>query len=354
MTDDRKRGLGRPPMALVVLVLLILAAIGAWSYFWSVASRRAEAALESWLAVEATQGRVHSCSERSTGGFPFRFEFVCESPSFTLSVQPEVVATGQELRAVLQVWRPEHVIVELDGPLQVASGPDLLGGSRPLVASWDLMQASLHMPLGRLRAIDVAADNLAVAPEGRQAAEDFALEARRLEFHQREGAAGPSGDDQGMDLAVSAKDLMITYPGATRVEPVDVNLVGSAVALTPELVARPREFLPRWQEAGGRFDIQSLVARQQDTRFIAQGNLQPEADGRLNGLLSLALAGPDVTSPGATNAFGGVAPFVATALRFIGERTEIEGEPAVRGELRLRNGKAYIGNFPVADLPRLF
>ncbi len=100
--------------------------------------------------------------------------------------------------------------------------------------------------------------------------------------------------------------------------------------------------------------IDSFEAKQDETRLTAQGDVTPEPEGRVRGDLTIALAGPDVSGPGKGGAFGGLAPIVATALRFVGETTEIDGKPAVTGKLSLHDGKAYLGNFPVADVPRLY
>lgn len=354
MTTDHRteRRLGRPPAFLVIVVLVVLLVVGAWSAFWIVASRQAEAAVTDWLAQEAAAGRVHDCDNRRTGGYPFRFEVVCERPRLTLMADPEVTASGEELRAVVQVWRPDHVILEVDGPVRVEQGPDQSRAPSPLVADWDLLQASLLMPDGRIQAVDVASDGFDVRQEGAEGDGAVSLTAGHIELHQRHGA-GP-GPQSGTDLALSARELLLGYPGVSQGKPVDVTMTGRAVALSPEILTRPREFLSRWQEAGGSLAISSFEARQEDSRLIAQGRVEPRPEGQIEGNLTLALAGPDVTQPGAAGAFGGVAPFVATALRFVGESTEIEGEPAVRGRLALKNGKAYLGNFPIADLPRLY
>ena len=254
---------------------------------------------------------------------------------------------------MLQVWQPDHVIVEIEGPVRVASGPDLLGAVPPVVADWELLQVSLRVPYGELKAVDVAADAVTVRPEDAAGeAAGFALDADHIEIHQREGASAPDGS--AMDVAMSAQNFQIAYPGGPAVAPLDLAMTATATALTRDLLAHPQDFLPRWQEAGGTLTISDLSVRQDESRLSARGELTPEPEGRVRGEVTVALAGPDVARPGATQAFGGAAPMLATALAFIGERTEIEGRPAVQGKLSLRDGKAFVGMIPLGRLPRLY
>ena len=57
---------------------LIALAVGlGWSAFWLMASQRAQAQLDTFLAKEAADGRVITCSDRRVGGYPFRLELRC-------------------------------------------------------------------------------------------------------------------------------------------------------------------------------------------------------------------------------------------------------------------------------------
>ena len=125
-------------------VLVVIAA--AWSVFWVMAARRADAVITAWLQDEARRGRIHGCGSRTSGGYPFRIEVRCTDPSVQLTTaQPPRVLKAKELRGVAQVYDPGLIIAEIRGPLAVSEP----GQPTAWQADWRLAQASLRGVAGR-------------------------------------------------------------------------------------------------------------------------------------------------------------------------------------------------------------
>ena len=110
------------------VLLLLFAGLGG---FWAYATWRVGQELDTLLAREAAHGRQWDCPNRTIAGFPFRIEVSCDRPTFNGS--PGGVSTQGEVArfiAVAQIQSPNHVIMEVDGPL-VAT--DASGRRRPPV-----------------------------------------------------------------------------------------------------------------------------------------------------------------------------------------------------------------------------
>jgi len=347
--------LGRPPTFIVLMLSAIVVAIAGWSAIWYFGTRKAEEMALAWLDAEAAAGRVYSCAESTVGGYPFRASLRCEAPRLDLSdAEPQVRATGASFRAVAQIWNPTHVIFEIDGPIRIETGAP----ARPdaaIDANWQLLQGSLRAPEGRIRRLDIAitdleatADPATLGPGG-----GGQMTAGSVGIHGRAvPGAGPGSRD--VDIAVDVSDLVATVAGAEPPAAVDIRFVGRLDALPATAPRDPRAFLSAWRDNDGGLTVERLSVLQGETELRASGTLTPDGEGYPAGSVTVALAGPDVTTPGSAGAFGGLAPLMVLGLRLAGEPGEIEGRTALTGDLDLRDGNAYFGAIPITALPRLF
>lgn len=341
----KRKGLGRPPLAVVLPVIVVVLAAAGWSAVWYEGSRRAETMIAELLAAQAAAGRSLDCAERGLGGYPFRFEVTCRSARLDIADgDRRVRASAARLGAVAMVWRLDHLIVEVEGPLRIESEGDSLD------AEWDRLQASIRLSGRRLAEV-------AVVVEGSRMEADLArlgsggavaAAAERIELHQRREPGAPD-----MDVGLSALGLVVTPAGRAAPDPVDIAAVGRLLALPEPLPRRADAFLAAWRANGGALEIVDLRATQDETVLRAEGRLTPDARGRPEGDLTVTLAGPDVATPGAAGAFGGIAPILAAVLRNAGRSAELDGRSGVGGDLRFDGGRVYFGPMPLGELPPL-
>ena len=347
--------LGRPPAFIVLMLSAIVVAIAGWSAIWYFGTQKAEEMALAWLAAEAEAGRVYSCAERAVGGYPFRVSLVCDEPSLALSdAEPRVRATGVAFRAVAQVWNPTHVIFEIDGPVRIETGaPERPGAA--IDAKWQLLQGSLRAPEGRIRRLDIAVTDLEAKPDPATLGPGggMLVEASSAGFHGRSrSGANPGGRD--VDVAVDVSDLVVTAAGSQPPAAVDIRFVGRLDALPASAPRDLPAFLSAWRDNDGGLAVDRMSALQGETELRASGTLTSDGEGYPAGSVTVALAGPDVTTPGSAGAFGGLAPLMVLGLRLAGESGEIDGRTALTGDLDLRGGNAYFGAIPVTKLPRLY
>ncbi|HEY1310111.1 MAG TPA: DUF2125 domain-containing protein, partial [Pseudolabrys sp.] len=124
-----------------ILVFLVLALIGGWSWFWQYAAGKAEIALDGWRAREAKSGRIYACGTQTIGGYPFRFEVDCDKASalFRSNHPPVEIKAGGMLIAA-QIYQPNLLITEFHGPLTIAEP----GKPPNIVVNWKLAQSSVR------------------------------------------------------------------------------------------------------------------------------------------------------------------------------------------------------------------
>ncbi len=80
------------PVFVPLTLLVALAAV--WIGLWFYAAAAAETALAGWRAREAKAGRIYECGSERIGGFPFRIEVRCASPSVELRGNPSLIIKG--------------------------------------------------------------------------------------------------------------------------------------------------------------------------------------------------------------------------------------------------------------------
>jgi len=167
--------------------------------------------------------------------------------------------------------------------------------------------------------------------------------------------------------------------GGLAAQPADAEVTAILRGLK-SFAPRPMPTMLReLQAAGGRLEISSARLQQGDTIVQANGSVGLSPGGRLDGTMTVAIAGfdkfmaslgnlPKAAPPTAPNrpalsAFDRLAPalggtgrdqMAAGLLGLLGERTVLEGKPAVTMQLRLTDGAAFLGPIPLGQIPPLY
>jgi hypothetical protein len=359
-------------VVLPFFVFVVLAAI--WTGFWFYASSTAQATLAQWRDQEARLGRTYSCGSQSTGGYPFRLEVRCDDASVEMrAFKPALAIAAKSLFVVAQVYDPTLLIGEITGPMTVSE----TGAPETLVASWRLAQISVRGRPNAPERVSMAADDVRI-DRGREGGPQLAG-ATHLELHGRADAASTS-DNPVADLVMRLSGATAPAAGALAAQPLE----GEVTAVLRGL----KSFAPRplptalreLQAAGGRLEVSSARLQQGDTIVQASGSVGLSPSGRLDGTMSVSIAGfdkfmasigslqktlPPAAAPksSALSAFDRLAPALGGAgrneiaaglLGLLGERTVLEGKQAVTMQLRLTDGAAYLGPIPLGQIPPLY
>jgi hypothetical protein len=367
----------------ILPVVIIVIAVG-WSWLWYYAADIAGDAEAGWIAREAALGRVYACGGQSIGGFPFSIVSRCDqaAAAFKNNNPPfDVRATGVTFSA--QVFRPTFLNGEITGPVTLADP-----GQQPIfVANFSDAQLGL----------------LGLPPDPE--AITVTLRNPRLDR-----VAGPGA---GMIFAADAVDVSgRIIAGSARSNPV-IEATGHFTDATAPtfhpLLAEPlqgdvdfvmrgfTDFAPKpWPAlfremaaSGGSVEIKSIRIERSDSIIVGAGTLTLNAQGKLNGLVQVAVVGIENIVPllgidqligqgidrltggsGSANqglnaldrlvpGLGGVvrqnaASSVIDNIKKMGQPTEIDKKPAVALPVRVEDSVIYLGLIPLGVVPPLF
>ena len=318
-------------LAIATAIIVAIVAV-AWTGGWFALAAWAERNAASVLTRLEERGIAVRCEDRDIVGYPFALRIACG--------ETEVVERNSGSRASLagvtggaSVFAPRTARIEFDDPVDVES--PLVPG--PAEFRWDEAAVEVGLGVGGPRAVGFdAAGFAAESPAGAALAE------------HAKGSLAPT-EDGGSLAQLSFRNLALTIEGADY-PPLD----GSVAA---RLSVPPRALLAG--RAGLRAplavrDLQLMLANG-EARLQAGGDIEVDAEGVLDGTVTLRLAGAE----GLGTVIAGLPPearkagnALAGAMLAFGRPTEIDGEPASELTIEIERGRAKVGMFET-DLPRL-
>lgn len=301
------------PLTGMILLSLV------WCGYWFIAFSGARELVQAKRLEFAGRGMELDCARESWGGFPFRFEFQCETATlqFTHGMENYNIQSTQIL-ALAQAYNPLHVLLLVDGPTSI--------GRTTVIHE----RALISVKIGLAKDWDASLETASVNAHGLFTAAQLKLFARKI--------------NNRLDLAANAKELTVVRPENSPIIVSSAELVGqtSASLLTQRRLARES------------FEISSLKISQGPVDFAATGNVFLDPQHRLAGQLSSQ-----------TNDIDGVMKFIApifalseqdsTTIRNLVTLTG--SDPATKttkADFVAREGALYWGLIKLTDLEPLY
>lgn len=379
--SPRRHGLR---LLLAVIVIAIVAGI-VLTWLWYYAASIADRALSGWVDREAALGRVYACASQTIGGFPFSIVTTCDKASATFkSNQPPFDVRAGNVTFSAEIYRPTLLNGEIGGPVTL-SDP----GQPPVfAANWSRAQIRLlgMPPAEPERATITLREPRFDRAAGPETGTIFRADFARVDGRIIEGTA--------RDHPVIEVTAHFVAAAAPNFHPLLADPLGADL----DAVMRGfKDFSPKpWpvlfrdmQAEGGGIEIKSFRIARSDSIVVGTGKLTLNADGRLDGVLNVAVAGVEnivpllgidqaigqgvdkLTGGGGSSeqglntldrllpGLGGVVREQANAgvvdtIKKMGEPTEIDKKPAIALPLRVNDGVVSVGIIPVGVLPALF
>jgi hypothetical protein len=358
----------RWPLVLIVAIVVVLAV--AWTGLWLYAASRAKSEIAAWREREYRAGRSYNCASETIGGYPFRIEWSCGAATSELKGAPPLELKLPRILAAVQVYEPTLVIGEFSGPLDISEP----GRPPSYVVNWQLGQASVRATPGALERASLVLD-VPTVRDPRIVGGDTVFRAQRLELHGRP-AAGSTRDNPAIDAVLRLNAGVAPYLHAVTTKPIDADiaaLVRGSTDMSPK--PWPARF-KEWQERGGQIDIIKARLQQDDVITVGSGTVKLTPRGNLDGNLQLTVVGLEkvlkmfevdrMLSEGqigsTLGALDRLIPGLGDIARqnlpglvaSIGQRTTLEGKPAVAFLLRIADGVVFLGSMQVGRLPPAF
>jgi len=290
-----------------------------WCAYWFIAFSGARELIQAKRLEFAGRGLELACAREAWGGFPFRFEFQCETArlQFIHGNENYAVQTTKIL-AIAQAYNPLHVIVLVDGPTSI---------DRTTVIH---DRALISVKVGLDRDWDASLEAAGVNAKDLFTADQLKLFARKINGR--------------LDLAADTKELTVIQPDNPPITVSSAELVGQTSA---SLLAQRRL-------AGHSLDISMLRISKGPVEFAATGNVFLDPQHRLAGKLSSQ-----------TNDIDGVMQFVEPIFALneqdsttIKNLVSLTGrDPATnttKADFVAKDGALYWGLIKLADLTPLY
>jgi hypothetical protein len=383
----RRRGL--QPWAIAALAVIALIALALiWVWLWYYAAQTTDRTLAGWIEREAAAGRVYSCGTQSIGGFPLRIEVHCEDAGAALNrFQPPYAVKAAGMTVATEVYQPTRLLAEITGPLTVVAQA---ADAPRLVADWSRAQLTVRglPPDPQSLAVALERPHLDRVPAAGGTDEARLFNADHVDLQARVISGSPSSDPV-IETVVHLKAAAAPRLHELTTQPTDVAF---DAVLRGFKDLRPKPWAERFramQAAGGGIEIKYLRISQADALIVGTGKLSVSAQGRLDGLLRVAVVGIESIVPrlGIDRVIGrgvnriagmsgnssqgldaldrlvpglsGAVRDSATAnivdnLKKMGERTEIDNKDAIILPLRIADGAVYLGMVPIGNVPPLF
>ncbi len=368
---------------IIALVAIVIALALVWVGLWYYAASIADRTLAGWVEREAAAGRAYSCGAQSIGGFPLRIEARCADAAVEIkSQQPPYAVTAKSVSFAAEVWRPTWLTGDITGPLAFSQT-----GQPPLVvADWTHAHLTVRGVPPDPESVFAELDGSHLDRAGGNGGSLFKAEHADL---QGRIAAGSARDNPVIEVT-----LHLTGATAPTLHP----LLATPINAELEAVLRgfkdlsPKPWATRFREmqaAAGGIEIKSLRIAQNNVIVVGAGTLSINAQGKLDGLIRVAIVGIEQLVPllgidrliaqgidrlsgsngGATQAAGALdrlIPGLGGAIREsanasvienlkkMGQPSSIDKQPAIVLPLRFTDGAIYLGMLRVGEVPPLF
>ena len=301
------------PLAGMILLSII------WCGYWFIAFSGAKEFIQAKRLEFASRGMEITCARENWGGFPFRFEFQCETAKLQFIHGNETYKIqSTKILAIAQAYNPLHVILLVDGPTSI---------DRTTVSH---ERALISVTVGLDKDWDASLETGSVNAQGLFTAGQLKLFARKI--------------NSRLDLAANTKELTVIQPDNSPITVSSAELVGQTSAA----------LLTQRRLAGQALEISALKISQGTVDFAATGTVSLDPQHRLAGKLSSR-----------TNDIDGVMKFIEPIFALnkqdsttIKNLVTLTGkDPATnttKADFSAREGALYWGLIKLADLTPLY
>jgi len=300
--------------------MILLCAL--WCGYWYIAFSVAKDLVHSKRQEFLNQGLQLDCAHESWSGFPFRFEFQCETASVQFTQASESISLqSMKILAVAQAYNPFHVLLLIDGPSSVDGVK--LSHERALIS----------VAVNRAGNLDVSSEVAKVNAQG-------LFSSAQLNFYGRK-------INDKLDLAANAEGLTILGPDNSFTPITKAELIAQTNA---SFLKQPFHAAA----AGEPLEISSLKISQGPVDFAAQGKIFLDPQHRLAGKLSSQ-----------TNDIDGLMNIISPIFELNDEDSAaiknllgLTGSDSktnkTKADFIAREGALYWGLFKLADLEPLY
>lgn len=319
------------------LAIAIAIAMLAYTASWFYLADRLEQRVMATLSIMQPGSPSIECRNLEVRGYPFRIGLHCQSVQLSDPLNELTLASGA-FRSAAQIYRPNLIISEMDGPFE-----GTVNGDVTFEGTWQDLRASTAFALNRLRraSIEITAGDLAV--QSSRWPSTLSLISDKAGFHTREN--GPD-----LDTAFTIEGARLS--GLEDVEdlPVfdmrgDVTAFGLAGLLAGERINDGAALM-----RGLSGEIRDLSISLPDGPSLAfAGDFSISQGGLVSGTVSLSVDGVSRLVQTVQRLTSDIEPAVMAAISLLSGLAG--GDDTAKLTFTIVDGRVIFGLFPIAEIP---
>ena len=349
MTADSAKPYRHPRRGIAIPFLLVGVVLAVWTGWWFYLVQQIEARLESQVVALRQDGWTITHAGVATTGWPFRARV--EIPHASILAPSGHGVAAPKFVAEANAWNPDHWVV---------IAPDGLTLSRADKGKVGVRGDGLRFSVSHLRERfpDLRVELIRPVFTPHPDAEPFPIaSAERVQLETRPHKAEGQADADAMDVLFNLVDARGRrggpVEGATQEGRLTLALEGTIQQASRLKGPDAAGIFSNWTRSGGRFTaVRGELTAGESRALLSSDALSADADGRLTGQIALTaekpgpvMSGMAQAPSGAVNRAGAVGAAAATA---------VNGDRPVELTLQFREGRTWLGVFPLAPAPKLF
>jgi hypothetical protein len=324
-----------PSAKIAGLAIFVVFAVLAYTALWFYLAGQLQNRVEGLIAGLRDDNVTAACDNLDVRGYPFRIGLACDGvQAATAGGTPASLSTAS-FRSAAQVYKPGHIVSELDGPLRVA-----LAGGEAVDANWGSLQASTIFGTSGLDRASLDGRDIA-AEFSIHNVSDMRLAADNLQVHTRR-----NGDD--LDLAFMSNRTRIEGGGLPANVP-ELDLVGEArVAGGSGFLGGRSLSAAELRGTSGEL-TNATAALAGGAQLRLSGPYEIAEDGLISGTFDLAIDNLPVWQATLADIVPQARSTIETAggiLRSLGG-----GQDGLSVQLQVREGRVALGIIPIGRIP---
>lgn len=334
---------------LLIPFLIVGVLLAGWTGWWFFLTREIETRLEARLAALETEGWTVAHGRISTTGWPFRARV--EIPHLRLLSPSGHGLAAPEIVAETNAYNPDR---------WVALAPDGLTVTRAAKGEVTITGEAARLSVSHLRDRfpDLRVELVRPRFTPHPGAEPFPIaSAERMQFYARPHLTDGEAATDALDVLFVLTDARGRpggpVDGAARQGRLSLQLEGTIQQASRLTGADSAGVFANWTRAGGRFTAVEGEASAGDSRArISSPVLSARSDGRLEGRVTLSAVRPMQAIAGMAGSGSGAVDRLGAAGA--GAAAGAEGERPIDLTIQFRDGRTWLGPFPLAPAPKLF
>lgn len=319
---------------IIILGGVVLAIIALWSLAWAALAGVVRQNVEALAQADGITAPRVSCQTLNISGFPFRFDVDCQTAQI---VSGDLAVDVPGIRASVRVYAPTHVLASALGPLHLT---DTFTGARNRL-DWSALELSVRLADWRIARASLSGRD--VVWSDTLLGERIIAQAPLAEVHLFDIPEQHDAERQLAALAGYVRAQNAVWPEITLSDAnLEAELELTGLPDDVRVWGDPR-LLPGMQAADGVLRIVAVRATDADASLNAEGALQLDKQGMIEGRIDIASTGvaerigPLLQEPWRTLALGAPQP-----------------DGSYVNQLNFRSGGIFSGLVPIAAVPSLY